>query len=155
MRARKLVVAIAVAVLLAFVLRRVDPRVVHALPVVINLGLAAWFASTLRRGSRPMIARFAARERGTLEPELVGYTRRLTVVWVLFFVAMAGVAATLSLAGWTVAWLVFALVGNYVLIAALLVGEYHWRKRRFSHLRHAPPSQMWRHATDEMRARRG
>ena len=154
MRARRIVVGVAIAVALAFVLRRVDPRIAHVLPVAINLGLAAWFAATLRRGSRPMIARFAARERGTLEPELVGYTRRLTIVWVLFFVAMAAIAAALSLAGWTVAWVAFALVGNFVLIAALLVGEYLYRKRRFAHLRHAPPSQMWRHATDEMRARR-
>src|SRR4029434_6742381 len=106
------------------VARRVDPRVAHVIPVAINLALAALFAWTLRPGVEPMIARFARRERGTLEPELRGYTRRLTVVWVAFFVAMAAIAAWLSLAGWTAAWLAFALVGNYALIAALLVGEY-------------------------------
>ena len=90
-------------------------------------------------------------ERGQLEPELVGYTRTLTVVWVVFFLAMAAVAATLSLAGWTVAWLAFALFGNYALVAALLVGEYLVRRRRFAHLRHAAPAEMWRHACAELR----
>ena len=152
MRARRITLWLAAAVALALLVRGVDPRVAHVVPVGINLGLAALFAWTLRAGSRPMIARFAARERGTLEPELVGYTRALTIVWVAFFVAMAAIAAALSWSGWTAAWLVFALAGNYVLIAALLVGEYFYRKRRFSHLRHAPPAEMWRHATAELKA---
>jgi uncharacterized membrane protein len=101
-----------------------------------------------------MIARFARRERGTLEPELRGYTRNLTVVWVAFFIVMAAVAVSLSLVGWTVAWLAFALVGNYALIAALLVGEYLYRRRRFAHLQHASPLEMWRHASAELRERR-
>jgi hypothetical protein len=132
MRLRRIAILVAAAAAVAFVARRVDPRVAHVIPVVINLALAALFASTLRAGAEPMIARFARRERGSLEPELRGYTRRLTVVWVAFFVAMAAIAAGLSLAGWTTAWLVFALVGNYALIAALLVGEYLYRRRRFA-----------------------
>ena len=152
MRARRLALWIAAAVVLAALARSGEAWIAHALPVVLNLGLAALFGATLREGAEPMIARFARRERGALEPELVGYTRRLTIVWVAFFVAMAAIAAALSLAGWTTAWLVFALAGNYMLVAALLVGEYLYRKRRFPHLAHAPPSQMWRHATAELRA---
>jgi uncharacterized membrane protein len=154
MRLRRLAILVAGAVALAFVARRVDPRVAHVIPVAINLALAALFASTLRRGAEPMIARFARRERGTLEPELRGYTRNLTVVWVAFFIVMAAVAVSLSLVGWTVAWLAFALVGNYALIAALLVGEYLYRRRRFAHLQHASPLEMWRHASAELRERR-
>ena len=154
MRLRRIAIVVAAATAVAFVARRVDPRIAHVVPVVINLALAALFASTLREGAEPMIARFARRERGTLEPELRGYTRRLTVVWIAFFVAMAAIAAGLSLAGWTTAWLVFALVGNYALIAALLVGEYLYRRRRFTHLQHASPLEMWRHASAELRERR-
>ena len=154
MRLRRIAIVVAAAAAVAFVARRLDPRVAHAIPVVINLALAALFASTLRAGEEPMIARFARRERGALEPELRGYTRRLTVVWVAFFIVMAAVAVSFSLAGWTTAWLAFALFGNYALIAALLVGEYLYRRRRFSHLRHATPLQMWRHATAELRERR-
>jgi len=154
MRPGKIIAWIAVVIAAAFVLRRVDPRVTHVIPVALNLALAAFFAWTLRPGSQPMISRFAQRERGKLEPELVGYTRGLTIVWVAFFVAMAALAAALSLAGWTAAWLAFVLVGNYALVALLLVGEWLYRRRRFSHLTHAPPSQMWRHARAEMKARR-
>ena len=154
MRTGRIIAWIAVATAIAFVLRRIDPRVTHVIPVALNLALAAIFAWTLRPGAQPMISRFARRERGALERELVGYTRRLTFVWVVFFVAMAAIAAVLSIAGWTVAWLVFVLVGNYALVAALLVGEWLYRRRRFPHLTHAPPSQMWRHARAEMKARR-
>ena len=149
-----MVLGVCAVVALAFVARRVDPRIAYVVPVAINLALAAVFAYTLRPGAVPMISRFARRERGTLEPELVGYTRGLTAGWVAFFVAMAAVAVALPLAGWTTAWLAFALVGNYVLIAAFLVAEYLYRRRRFAHLRHAPPRDMWRHARDELWTRR-
>ncbi|MEO8485928.1 MAG: hypothetical protein ABI585_06260 [Betaproteobacteria bacterium] len=151
MRTGKLTLWIVALAAVAVAARLADPRIAHALPVLLNLGLAALFTWTLRRGSAPMVSRFARRERGTLEPELVGYTRTLTVVWVAFFLAMAAVAAGLSLAGWTIAWLVFVLFGNYALVAALLVGEYLVRRRRFAHLRHAPPTEMWRHARAELR----
>ena len=151
MRPGKLAFWIAVAAAVAVATRLADPRWVHVLPVAINLALAAAFAWTLRSGSVPMVSRFAQRERGRLEPELVGYTRTLTIVWVAFFLAMAAVAAALSLAGWTLAWLAFALFGNYALVAALLVGEYLYRRRRYAHLRHASPAEMWRHACAELR----
>lgn len=154
MRVPKLLVWGVAAAAIAAAARGSDARVAQALPVAINLALAAAFAWTLRPGSTPMISRFARRERGELEPELVGYTRNLTIVWVAFFVAMAAIAFVLSFAGWTAAWLAFVLVGNYALVAALLVGEYRYRLRRFAHLRHAPPSQMWRHARAELQARR-
>jgi uncharacterized membrane protein len=154
MRSSRLAVVIVTVVAAGAAARFVDARLVDALPVAINLALAAAFAWTLRPGSTPMVSRFARRERGELEPELVGYTRRLTIVWVGFFVAMAGIAAALSLAGWRTAWLVFSLAGNYALVAALIVGEYLYRRRRYAHLRHAPPAEMWRHARAELRRER-
>ena len=149
MRSARLAIPI-VAVAAVLAARAFDPRVVDAVPVAINLALAAAFAWTLRAGSTPMVSRFARRERGTLEPELVAYTRGLTIAWVGFFVAMAAIAAALSLAGWRAAWLAFALVGNYALVAAFLVAEHRYRRRRFPHLRHAPPAEMWRHARAEL-----
>ena len=154
MRVQTLLAWLVVLAAIAAIARWVDPRVAHVLPVAVNLALAAAFAWTLRPGSTPMISRFARRERGQLEPELVGYTRRLTFVWVAFFVAMAAIALALSMSGWTAAWLAFVLAGNYALVAALLVGEYLVRRHRFSHLRHAPPREMWRHACAELGMRR-
>jgi uncharacterized membrane protein len=154
MRVPTLLVWAGAAVAIAASARWADARVGQALPVAINLALAAAFAWTLRPGSTPMISRFARRERGELEPELVDYTRSLTKVWVAFFVAMAAIAFALALAGWTAAWLAFVLFGNYALVAALLVGEYRFRRRHFAHLRHAPPLEMWRHARAELGARR-
>ena len=65
-------------------------------PVAINLGLAALFGRTLRRGREPLISMFARMERGTLEADLARYTRRLTGIWVGFFVGAALLSAVLS-----------------------------------------------------------
>lgn len=141
-------------VALPWLLREAVPALAYALPVAINLGLAAAFAMTLRRGREPMIARFARAERGTLEPDLVVYTRRLTGVWVAFFVVAAAVAAALAAWGSARAWIAYTAVGNYVAVAALFVGEYFYRRRRFAHYRHATPRVLWAHVSEVLRAGR-
>jgi uncharacterized membrane protein len=154
MRLRRLAILVAVAVALAFVARRVDPRVAHAIPVAINLALAALFAWTLRsrrraddravRAARARDARARAFELHARPDSRVGGVLRRDG-------GHRGVAFARRLDG---AWLAFALVGNYALIAALLVGEYLYRRRRFAHLTHASPLEMWRHASAELRERR-
>jgi len=118
---------------------------VHAAPVAVNLALAAWFASTLRAGHEPMITRFARAERGVLEVDLAAYTRALTWVWVALFVAVAVIDAVLAAAGTRVAWLAFTAAGGYLLVAALFLGEWVYRRRRFRHYRHASPLALVRH----------
>jgi uncharacterized membrane protein len=108
-------------------------------PILINLALALLFALTLLPGREPLIARFARLERGSLEPDLVAYTRRLTWVWVAFFIAMALVSAALALTGSHRAWTWFTGVGNYLGVGALFLGEHAYRRRRFAHYRHLPP----------------
>src|SRR5664279_3711525 len=68
------------------------------LPVLVYCALFVLFASTLRPGRDPMISRFARIEQGELTAELRAYTRRLTVIWCVFFAGMAGLA--LGLAVW-------------------------------------------------------
>jgi uncharacterized membrane protein len=144
---------VAAAIALPWALRRLLPAAAFALPVAINLALATWFASTLRRGHEPMIARFARAERGTLEHDLVPYARRLTWIWVGFFIAAAAVAAVLASTGHFRAWLFFTSVGNYAAAAALFVGEYWWRRRRYAHYHHASPQVLWTHVANVLRRR--
>ena len=120
-------------------------------PVVINLGLAALFGATLARGQEPMISRFARMERGTLEPDLVRYTRSLTRLWTLFFVGMAALSVALAVFATIAAWQWFTLLGNWLCVAALFFGEYVYRRVRFAHYQHASPlrlmasiRKMWR-----------
>jgi uncharacterized membrane protein len=114
----------------------------YAPPLVINVGLAAWFGLTLRANHEPMISRFARIERGTLAPDLVAYTRRLTLVWTLFFLAMAAVSATLSVLASPAPWAWFTSFGNWTCGAVLFFGEHLYRRRRFAHHPHASPMRV-------------
>jgi uncharacterized membrane protein len=116
----------------------------RAPPVVINIALAVWFGSTLRAGGEPIISRFARMERGELEPDLVAYSRRLTVMWTVFFVFMAALSAALAMFGTAEAWSLFTNGINYILITAIFVGEYVYRRVRYGHYRHASLPRMIR-----------
>lgn len=126
-------------VLLIVPLALVDAEtLLKAPPVVINLALAAWFGMSLRKGEEPMIGWFARLERGDeLSPELATYTRRLTVLWTVFFVTMAATAALLAVFAAAETWSIFANGVDYVLIGILFVGEYAYRRVRYRHYRHA------------------
>lgn len=125
--------------LLVVLLALVDAEtLLKAPPVVINLVLAAWFGMSLQAGEEPVIGWFARLERGDeLTPELATYTRRLTVLWTVFFVAMAATAALLAVFTAAETWSIFANGVDYVLIGVLFVGEYAYRRVRYRHYRHA------------------
>ena len=112
--------------------------VLFAPPLAVYLALGATFAATLRTGDEPLVSRFARIERGAeLPPELVRYTRALTGLWVLFFVAMATISLILALAGPRELWSLFTNVVSYILLALFFGCEYLYRRIRFRHLQHA------------------
>lgn len=113
-------------------------------PILINLALAWLFGRTLVRGRVPLIARFAIMEQGTLSAELVTYTRTLTWLWTLLFIAAAAASLALALSGHRDAWSLFTNFLNYVLVAALFLGEFVYRRVRFRHYRHHSPLQLLR-----------
>lgn len=113
-------------------------------PVVINAMLAWLFGRTLVRGRVPLIARFAVMEQGTLSAELAAYTRRLTWVWTVLFIAAALFSLALALSGHRDAWSLFTNVVNYLLVAALFLGEFVYRRLRFRAYRHHSPLQLLR-----------
>jgi uncharacterized membrane protein len=136
-------VAVAAALMLLAFLSTSAMPLVFVPPVAINVGLAIVFARTLLPGREPMISRFARFERGRLEPDLASYARRLTWLWVVFFIVMAIVSGGLAAFAPRAAWVWFTGVGNYLLVAALLVAEYAYRRRRFAKYRHLPPGKLW------------
>ncbi len=112
--------------------------VVFAPPLAVYLALAGAFAATLRSGHEPMVSRFARIERGgELPPDLTRYTRVLTGLWVLFFVAMATVSVALAFTGPRELWSVFTNLVSYALLALFFLVEYLYRRIRFRHHRHA------------------
>ena len=121
-------------------------------PILLNLGLATWFGTTLRAGREPMISHFARLERGTLEPDLARYTRFLTWLWTIFFVAMAAISAGLAMLPTAAAWQWFSVLGNWLCVAALFIGEWMIRHLLFAQYRHASPLRLLLLIRDRWRA---
>lgn len=102
-------------------------------PVLVNLGLLAFFAGSLQFGT-PVVETIARRIDGELSDARRAYCRTVTQVWCGFFALNAVLCGWLALAapiGW---WTIHTGVLAYVMIGALLLGEYIVRRRRF------PPS---------------
>jgi uncharacterized membrane protein len=91
--------------------------------------LAAGFASTLRADHTPLITTLAARVHRQLTPDMVAYTRKLTLAWVLYFVAMALVSLALFALAPFDAWALFANLLTPCAMVAMFVGEYLLRYR--------------------------
>ena len=91
-------------------------------PVAMNLAMAAVFGVSLRRGE-PLVTRFARLERTPLTPRIEAYCRRLTAVWMAYLtlLGIAGIAIAIYGDERIGAW--WCGIVNYVLIAALFVGE--------------------------------
>lgn len=122
-------------------------------PLMVNLGLAVLFGSTLTRGHTPLIARAIIAIEGVERLELPGvqtYARALTAAWAVLFAFQTVLFAVLivwwlpqlpldSRANhWTVTWL---HVGGYLLPAVFMFAEYGFRRWYLRHIPHAPPRE--------------
>jgi uncharacterized membrane protein len=122
------------------------------LPPVLIDGFMAWvFGHTLRRGRIPLIESIVRALHGPqddLTDDILRYVRRLTGVWTALFVVLAVVNAALALCVepggllLTVGvqppvtvplslWSLLANVLDYLLVGALFVIEFAFRRRRF------------------------
>jgi uncharacterized membrane protein len=95
----------------------------------VHLALAAWFGSTLRKGTEPLVSALARRVHGGLTAAMARYTRQVTLAWTLYFIAMAAASLTLFLAGDFAHWSLLADVLTPILTGAFFVGEYLVRYR--------------------------
>jgi uncharacterized membrane protein len=98
-----------------------------AYPVLLSLAAAYVFAQSLL--SPPsLIERMARVRRATISDGLRVYCRNVTVVWAVWLVANAAVAAALAVHGSDRAWALWTGCLSYVLSGILLVGEMAVRR---------------------------
>lgn len=114
----------------------------QCLPVAGNALLAAYFATSLRPGAEPVIARCARFDWGSLPPECADYARGLTALWAAVFAALA-IANALPLAASGVA-AGAVLAADALVLAALFLGEHVVRSRRFPQFGPASPRRTLR-----------
>lgn len=94
----------------------------------IYAGLLAGFALTLRPGHEPLITAMARRMHG-LTPEMIRYTRKVTIAWSLFFAAQLATSVGLFCFAPLTVWSFFVNVLDVPLVAAMFAGEYAVRLR--------------------------
>lgn len=99
-----------------------------------NVMLAAVFGLTLTRGRQPLCTRVAEVVRGRLAPDVLRYTRAVTLAWTLFFLGISLVSTALFLSASIDAWSIFANFLWLPLILLMFVAEHLVRLRMLPHL---------------------
>lgn len=101
-----------------------------------HLSLALGFGITLVPGRQPLCTQVAEVVRGSLEPEVIRYTRGITLAWSCFFLVMCLVSSALFMFGNIQMWSVFANFLTFPLILLMFSVEHWVRLRKLPHLEH-------------------
>jgi uncharacterized membrane protein len=97
--------------------------------VAIHLLLALVFGLTLQGGREPLVTALARRVHGSLTPAMAAYSRKVTVLWTGYFLAMAALSVVLYAAAPFDVWATFANLVTPVAILVMFIGEYLLRYR--------------------------
>lgn len=97
-------------------------------PVVVNMVMLTVFGGSLWT-AMPLVERLARLREPHLPPEGIRYTRRVTQIWCLFFVINGGIALFTALYGDMSLWTAWNGMISYLLIGALMGGEWLVRRR--------------------------
>ena len=114
----------------------------------IHLFLGFVFGSTLRAGHTPLITTLARRVHRNFTPDMVAYTRKCTIGWVVYFVGMAAVSVGLYALAPFDTWALFANLLTPVTLVAMFVGEYllrYWLHPEFERASFADAIRSYRH----------
>ncbi|WP_372403988.1 septation protein IspZ [Acinetobacter piscicola] len=97
-------------------------------PVLMSVGAGIIFASTLIKPPS-MIERFARLVEPNLPESGVIWTRKVTIVWCIFFVFNAAIALYTVIAAPMKIWVIYNGFISYMLMGILFLGEFIFRKR--------------------------
>ncbi len=99
------------------------------------LGLT--FGRSLDHRRTALCTELADRVHGPLSPEVVRYTRRVTLAWAVFFFSIAAVSVLLFWAAPLRVWSIFINFCVVPLVGVMFVGEYLVRRRALPQLKNA------------------
>ena len=116
------VITLAVAVVLILAGWVSELIAVWFYPVIVSLIFGAIFTATLL-SKTSMIERIARLKTPNIDDYAISYTRKLTIIWIVFFTINAMIAAWTVFYGSREQWFFYNGFLSYVLIAALFIGE--------------------------------
>lgn len=127
--ARPLLPAMAVIAMVTASLALIDSHAAAlAYPVLMNLGMAAAFGLSLRRGPS-LVETFASLTEPHPGVAARAYMRKVTLVWCVFLLANALISALTAASGNLALWTLYNGLVSYGLMAALFAVEYLVRQR--------------------------
>ncbi|KXU36863.1 hypothetical protein AXK11_03495 [Cephaloticoccus primus] len=97
-------------------------------PVLVNTLFLTLFGLSLKFGL-PIIEQIARLRYADLPPQAVRYTRKVTMIWCLFFAVNGSIAAALAFWGTWAWWAIYNGAISYVLMGTLLLGEWWLRPK--------------------------
>jgi len=107
-------------------------------PALIPASLFMLFALSLRRGETPLVTRIARlMHDGPLPEDLVVYTRHVTLLWCWVCAALFLSAVLLAVYATPTLWSLMTNVIHYVVLGAVFVLEYGYRRWRYRHHEHS------------------
>jgi len=107
-------------------------------PVAIPAALLMLFSLSLRTGETPLVTRIARlMHDGPFPDDLTVYTRHVTQLWCGVCAAMVLSAVLLALFASPELWSLMTNVIHYVVLGAVFVLEYGYRRWRYSHHEHS------------------
>lgn len=99
--------------------------------VSLYLFLTWLFGRTLQRGREPLISQIARHITGPLTPEIIIYTRQVTIAWCVFFILQIIISLSLFILAPVTIWSLFINVLDLPLLAMMFIGENSYRILRF------------------------
>lgn len=94
-----------------------------------NLVLAIVFGRTLTGDRESLCTLFARLVHGDLPPEVIKYSRQVTLAWTIFFAMLFVASCVLFLGGFVAAWSILANIASPILVGLMFVLEYAIRHR--------------------------
>jgi uncharacterized membrane protein len=117
-------------------------------PAAIPAALLMMFSLSLRAGQIPLVTRIARlMHDGPLPDDLVIYTRHVTQLWCCVCAAMFASAVLLAAFASPGLWSLMTNVIHYVVLGAVFVLEYGYRRWRYRHHEHSGLFQYLRRLT--------
>jgi uncharacterized membrane protein len=105
-------------------------------PVLVNAVMLIVFGISLRNPPSA-IERIARMHEPNFPPEAVAYTRKVTIVWCLFFIFNGGIALATALWASDRLWVTYNGLIAYLLMGLLFAGEWLVRRRVRARYEHA------------------
>jgi uncharacterized membrane protein len=96
----------------------------------------------LQHGREPLVTQIACHIKGQLPPEILRYTRHVTIAWCIFFVLQVTTSLSLYVFAPVAVWSLFINILDLPLLALMFIAEYIYRTLRFPDHPRTPITQV-------------